>query len=82
MAFDRQVQTLRQRLHHAAWAVHDDFRLLRRVVEVERRLYNSLFVIPAPPVAQEVPELVELLLLTESLMDQQSRAFGNVTQEN
>ena len=79
LAFDRQVQTVRRLLHSAAWAVNDDFRLLRRVVEVERRLHESLFHAPELSTNPNVPELIEILLLAESLMQRQMAALRNYT---
>ena len=81
MASDHQVQALRRLVHARAWAVNDDYRLLRRVVEVERRLRESLFFYPAPPADFDVPELIEILLLTEALVDQQRAAFEDFAQE-
>ena len=72
---DLQVQELRRIVHAAAWAVNDDYRLLRRVVEVERRLVESMFFEPAPPEDYDEPALIERLLLSEALMDLQRNAF-------
>ena len=72
---DLQVQALRRNLHSAGWAVNDDYRLLRRVVEVERRLVESMFFEAAPPEDFDESSLIERLLLTEALMDLQRNAF-------
>ena len=79
LIFNHQVLVIRKMLHETAWAVNDDYRLLRRVVWVERRLFDSLFFIPPRPKCCEIPELIELLLLTKSLMDQQFAALGNLS---